>query len=132
MFVGVGHDTHDTHEMQVPTDGYDAGTDGASTDRRTLKPKRNNPSVIVVANCSDMDGHVVSVFAVQASVTAVMLAFCVTMLVKGSDPGIYLPVMTGITGFWFPSPLQANNPSSKASVDVIKPRLHEHEPDSAV
>lgn len=50
------------------------------------------------------------VFAVQASVTLLMLGFCMTMLARGGETGVYLPVMTGITGFWFPSPLQVVSP----------------------
>lgn len=53
-----------------------------------------------------MDNHVLSVFAVQTFVTTVVLTFCIGMLARGADPGVYLPVLTGITGFWFPSPLQ--------------------------
>lgn len=53
-----------------------------------------------------MDSHVMSVFVIQSLVTAVVLTFCIGMLARGADPGVYLPVLTGITGFWFPSPLQ--------------------------
>lgn len=53
-----------------------------------------------------MDHHLVSVFAVQSFVTTLVLTFCIGMLARGADPGVYLPVLTGITGFWFPSPLQ--------------------------
>lgn len=68
-----------------------------------------------------MDSHIFSVFAVQASVTALMLTFGIAMLVRGGEPGVFLPVMTGITGFWFPSPLQPSLQGSlKASKDDAK------------
>lgn len=53
---------------------------------------------------------VLCVFAVQATVTLAMLGFCMMMLIRGGETGVYLPVMTGITGFWFPSPLQLQSP----------------------
>lgn len=61
-----------------------------------------------------MDDHVSAVFAVQASVTALMLSFCMAMLIRGGEPGVFLPVMTGITGFWFPSPLQHTDRQTSA------------------
>jgi hypothetical protein len=35
--------------------------------------------------------------------------FCVTMLIKGKEEGVYLPVLTGIIGVWTPSPLSQGN-----------------------
>lgn len=74
-----------------------------------------------------MDGHVVSVFMVQASVTVLMLSFCMAMLARGADAGVYLPVMTGITGFWFPSPLQGQQARHGADAVVTVKPLHVEE-----
>lgn len=77
-----------------------------------------------------MDNHVLSVFAVQASVTLLMISFCMVMLVRGSDAGVYLPVMTGITGFWFPSPLQIQGQTKNAlnALQIESSPATEHSP----
>jgi hypothetical protein len=44
-------------------------------------------------------------FWVQVGVTSAVSAFCITMMATNSDKeGIYLPVLTGIMGYWLPSP----------------------------
>lgn len=71
---------------------------------------------------------VLCVFAVQATVTLLMLGFCMMMLVRGGETGVYLPVMTGITGFWFPSPLQMQSlaeAQSQAPSGVHRDRVQE-------
>lgn len=68
-----------------------------------------------------MNSHVLSVFAVQSFVTTIVIIFCIGMLARGADPGVYLPVLTGIAGFWFPSPLQhtLTHPSETQSFTQI-------------
>jgi hypothetical protein len=44
-------------------------------------------------------------FWVQVGVTSAVSAFCITMMATNSDKeGIYLPVLTGIMGYWLPAP----------------------------
>lgn len=44
-------------------------------------------------------------FEVQVAMSASMMLFSMTMLVtKRGEPGVYLPVITSIIGYWSPSP----------------------------
>ena len=44
-------------------------------------------------------------FWVQVGITSAVSVFCITMMATNSDKeGIYLPVLTGIMGYWLPSP----------------------------
>jgi len=42
----------------------------------------------------------------QIFISTSILAFAMYMLYIGKDPGIYLPIITAISGSWLPSPLQ--------------------------
>ena len=46
-----------------------------------------------------------SLFLAQVFFALIGLSFSAAMLLSGNDPSIYLPVMTAILGWWFPSPL---------------------------
>ena len=44
-------------------------------------------------------------FFMQAALSVGVSIFCITMMAANSDKeGIYLPVLTGIMGYWLPSP----------------------------
>lgn len=48
-------------------------------------------------------------FWVQVIMTGAMTAFCITMLSINNDKrnnkeGVYLPVLTGLIGYWLPAP----------------------------
>lgn len=44
-------------------------------------------------------------FWVQVGITSAVSAFCITMMATNSDKeGVYLPVLTGIMGYWLPAP----------------------------
>lgn len=43
-------------------------------------------------------------FAVQVAMSGTVLAFTITMLALGKPEGVYLPVLTGILGYWLPAP----------------------------
>lgn len=43
-------------------------------------------------------------FAVQAGVSVTSLAFAMYMLSSDRDPGIYLPIITGVVASWLPAP----------------------------
>lgn len=44
------------------------------------------------------------IFITQAAFSATGMVFSISMIAAGKDPGIYLPVITGILGYWLPSP----------------------------
>jgi hypothetical protein len=43
-------------------------------------------------------------FTMQAFVSTSVLTFAMYMLFIGKDPGVYLPIITGITSYWMPAP----------------------------
>ena len=43
-------------------------------------------------------------FWVQVGLTSTVSAFCITMMAVNGKEGVYLPVLTGIMGYWLPSP----------------------------
>lgn len=47
-------------------------------------------------------------FLSQFFISTVALGFSMFMLIKGNDPGIYLPLLTTVIGVWVPSPMSAN------------------------
>jgi hypothetical protein len=51
------------------------------------------------------------IFAAQISISCSSLLFAMMMLYLGNDPGIYLPIITGIIGCWLPSPSSQNRSS---------------------
>ena len=51
-------------------------------------------------------------FVMQSLVSATAMGFSIYMLLSGQSAGIYLPVVTGIVGFWLPSPASRTERSS--------------------
>lgn len=43
-------------------------------------------------------------FFVQTAMSVLGMAVCMMMLVRGADPATYLPVASGIVGYWMPCP----------------------------
>ena len=43
-------------------------------------------------------------FAVQVAISGTVMAFTIAMLAVGKPEGVYLPVLTGILGYWLPAP----------------------------
>jgi len=43
-------------------------------------------------------------FGFQAIISGSVSAFAMGMLISGHDAGVYLPILTGIIGYWLPSP----------------------------
>jgi len=43
-------------------------------------------------------------FGVQVAFSGALAAFTITMLVTGRPADVYLPVLTGIIGYWLPAP----------------------------
>jgi hypothetical protein len=52
-------------------------------------------------------------FAVQIAISGSITAFSMGMLIRGGDPGVYLPVLTGILGYWLPSPDSSKQTAGK-------------------
>ena len=61
-------------------------------------------------------------FITQAGVSLSVMGFCMGMLINGESTEIYLPVLTGIVGYWMP------NPSAKIYDNVVT----EPKPDAAM
>lgn len=59
-----------------------------------------------------------SLFAVQTMFSLIGVGFSVGMLVAGNDASIYLPILTGIIGYWVPSP--GSNFKSKQSSNGVQ------------
>ena len=43
-------------------------------------------------------------FVIQVAITGAVTAFTISMLAMGKPEGVYLPVLTGILGYWLPAP----------------------------
>ena len=58
-------------------------------------------------------------FYVQATFSATALAFTMCMLIRGEDPGTYLPLFTSIVSYWLPSPIsKPRSGTSNGRTDV--------------
>jgi hypothetical protein len=66
-------------------------------------------------------------FAAQFAISSSTLGFCMYMLWRGNDPGVYLPIVTGILGYWLPSPRMAETRETVPDAppaDLEQPLLH--------
>lgn len=54
-------------------------------------------------------------FAVQVGISGTVTAFTIAMLAIGKPEGVYLPVLTGILGYWLPAPEYAKLRNPKPS-----------------
>ncbi|AGE50095.1 hypothetical protein ATCVCanal1_191L [Acanthocystis turfacea Chlorella virus Canal-1] len=70
-------------------------------------PRKEKVRIDNSATCND-DIHnynsLTARFYMQAGLTSVVSIFCITMMAVKGNEGIYLPVLTGILGYWLPSP----------------------------
>jgi hypothetical protein len=48
-------------------------------------------------------------FFTQTGISVTVLGFCMGMLISGEKTEIYLPVLTGIVGYWLPQPSAKND-----------------------
>ena len=48
--------------------------------------------------------HQINMFKMQVFLSTLITFFCITMIFIRNDTSIYLPLMTGIFGYWFPAP----------------------------
>jgi hypothetical protein len=48
--------------------------------------------------------HDINMFKMQVFLSTLITLFCITMIFLRNDTSIYLPLMTGIFGYWFPAP----------------------------
>jgi hypothetical protein len=49
-------------------------------------------------------------FTAQIMISMSTLSFAMMMLYVGKEPGVYLPIVTGIMGYWLPQPTQEQMP----------------------
>jgi hypothetical protein len=61
------------------------------------------------------------VFVVQTLVSLSSLTFSMYMLSQGQSPGLYLPVITAIIGYWIPSPTSASKDKRVDSLSSPSP-----------
>ena len=66
--------------------------------------------------------HAYVKLGMQVGVSLVAVAFAASMIVVRGQEGIYLPVITGVLGFWLPSPRTSfaprKPPKGLASVEI--------------
>lgn len=43
-------------------------------------------------------------FWVQVALTTTITTFCITMIATEGREGVYLPILTGLIGYWLPAP----------------------------
>lgn len=105
--IELGILTNTERSDDMPVDGKDNGKDSGKDngkDNGKDKGKDNRKSTAR----SDDDHNYNSLtyrFWVQVGITSAVSVFCITMMATNSDKeGIYLPVLTGIMGYWLPSP----------------------------
>jgi hypothetical protein len=60
-------------------------------------------------------------FAVQVGISGTVMAFTIAMMAIGKSEGVYLPVLTGILGYWLPSPEYSQTRTSKPPVSKASP-----------
>lgn len=81
-----------------------------NTERSDDMPVKDitNASVKAVHVCPEDQHNYNSLkyrFWVQVGITSAVSAFCITMMATNNDKeGVYLPVLTGIMGYWLPAP----------------------------
>lgn len=60
-------------------------------------------------------------FAVQVGISGTVTAFTIAMLAIGKPEGVYLPVLTGILGYWLPAPEYSKLRTPKPTQPKTKP-----------
>lgn len=62
-------------------------------------------------------------FAVQVGISGTITAFTIAMLAIGKPEGVYLPVLTGILGYWLPAPEYAKlrTPKNTSTTQIKTP-----------
>lgn len=63
-----------------------------------------------------------ALFTAQVSIAGTALGFSMAMLLKGHDPGMYLPIITGIIGYFMPAPKLQKKDAGVAPGDVEQGR----------
>ena len=78
-----------------------------------LPPTGNNNRAII----KETFLHNNALFLAQMFFSLFLLAFSASMIYRGSDPSIYLPIMTSVTSYWFPSPINQKISGTKVDDD---------------
>lgn len=58
-------------------------------------------------------------FFAQMAITVFVLGFSATMVAITGDTAVYLPIMTSLIGYWFPSPIHQERPTELPSLQQI-------------
>ena len=88
-----------------PSSGEDQGI--VKAQGKAPPPSQGTVPATVVSVCDDDTHNYNSLkyrFWMQAGLTSAVSIFCITMMAVNGKEGIYLPVLTGIVGYWLPSP----------------------------
>jgi hypothetical protein len=81
--------------------------------------------------------HNNALFITQVMFGLLAFVFSASMLISGKDPGIYLPIMTGVLGYFLPSPInhkvvipagQSNSDAFAAMSSLMASPPSRHEP----
>jgi hypothetical protein len=73
--------------------------------------------------------HEVSLFCVQSTISITVMVFCIYQLIDRRDPGVYLPVLTGILGYWLPSPSSrkpTTNQINTETANLLQPDINKN------
>jgi hypothetical protein len=61
-----------------------------------------------------------ALFLFQAFFSMMTIGFSAGMLIAGKDPSIYLPVLTSVTAFWLPSPINHKVPDMPSGIPQLQ------------
>jgi hypothetical protein len=48
-------------------------------------------------------------FLIQAILSLIVISFCLDQIKNGNTEGVYWSTVSGILGYWLPSPMEKNN-----------------------
>lgn len=57
----------------------------------------------------------------QAGVSLALMGFSIAMLVRGNNPAIYVPILTGVLGIWSPNPKLQRPPANRVAPEAATP-----------
>ena len=54
------------------------------------------------------------IFLTQITFSGAVMAFSMAQIFRGKDTNVYIPIITGILGYWLPQPKYSHNKSNEA------------------
>lgn len=64
-----------------------------------------------------------ALFIAQMFFSIFMMGFAASMIYMGQSASIYLPIMTSVTSYWFPSPINNSKSHSEENVPATPPSI---------